>query len=294
MCPVASLARVTASRLRSGYLAVILLSLLCVFGLSAARPAHAAERLLFCNTPERLTMPGTAAETTLTKGKTYRIFFHYRSGMKTTEPLVLSFTGSKGRPFHVEMRSGVGDPNRDPTLVGRQAMARYLTAPRKRLTADRTGRVRVPITLQPRETASGVVSVVADHDVRLRIYLRHDRWTLPRAKVVAFDAPKRVMTVALTRAVRRQYRRIGLPEPGTKTIYGLLYAIRVDAPQGSHVRIDFSPRGGAGRTGGHAQWQALSIQYCRGWLVTLRRGDCRSRRPAAPHYRSLRRRLLPG
>jgi hypothetical protein len=208
-----------------------------------APAARAAEKLLFCNTPERIRTPGTYADTRLKKGQTYRIFFHYRNSTSGTSPLVLSFKDAKGRPVTLDVRSGIGLPSSDPTLVGRQAMARYLSAPRKRFIA-KDGSANIPITLRPKQVASGVMSVVADRDVRMRIYFRHDRWSVPGMKVVTIDASRRDMQVALTQKVKRQYRRIGLPEPGAETIYGLLYAFDVKAPKGSRVRITFSPRGG--------------------------------------------------
>jgi len=47
---------------------------------------------------------------------------------------------------------------------------------------------------------------------------------------------------------RRQYFRIGVPEPNMNRqmdgTYGMVYSFKVSAPPGRRVRVAFSPRGG--------------------------------------------------
>ena len=214
----------------------------------AAAAVEKADTLLFCNQPERILAGGAHADAHLTAGRTYRIFFHYRNGTGAAGPLVVAFHGSRGRPLTLDVRKGIGRPQKDPSEAGRQAMARFLKAPRQRHVGQKGG-ARFPLTLKRKEVASGVLTVRADQDVRLRIYFRHNRGVVPGARVVAVDAPRRDYTVTLARgAGERQYFRIGVPEPGMSRhlggTYGLVYSFQVNAPPGSRVRVSFSPRGG--------------------------------------------------
>jgi hypothetical protein len=70
------------------------------------------------------------------------------------------------------------------------------------------------MALKARQVASGVLTVRADQDARLRIYFRHNRWTVPKARVIALDSPRREVPVVLSPDAKRQYYRIGSPEEG--------------------------------------------------------------------------------
>ena len=105
-----------------------------------------------------------------------------------------------------------------------------------------------------RQTASGVITVTAKSDVRLRIYWRHNKWTVPGARVVAINTPRRQVDVLLIKGQAGERYRIGVPEVGMSKqldgTYGMVYSFKVDAPLGSRVRVSFSPRGGkAGMVG---------------------------------------------
>jgi hypothetical protein len=215
---------------------------------ASARSARAQDRLLFCNDPEKIRMPGAHADARLESGRTYRIFFHYKNVTPAAGALVIALHGSKGQPLDLRVRKGIADPQRDPPRAGRQAMARFLSA---RETSFRgNGGARFAMKLGSRQVASGVLTVRADQNVRLRIYYRHNRWTVPGAHVVAVDAPRREVAVALSSKSQRQYFRIGDPEKGMSRrldgTYGMLYAFKVAAPPGRRVRVSFSPRGGQG------------------------------------------------
>jgi hypothetical protein len=223
------------------------LSVALAVSLVGARPARAADELLFCNSPERLRMGGSHADRLLKAGRTYRIFFHYRNDTKGIGPLVVSFQGINGKPVSVMARKGIADPHPDPPHAGRQAMARFLKAPERRYGGKE--KVRFPIPLKPWQVGSGVLRVqVKGHDTRLRIYFRHDRYTVPGAQVVAIPSPRRDYDVVLSAQSRDRYFRIGVPEPELRKLmdgaYGLIYSFKVSAPAGSKVRIAFSPRGG--------------------------------------------------
>jgi hypothetical protein len=101
-------------------------------GFFGAGRAAAADHLLFCNRPERIRLPGAYADAPLIANRTYTIFFHYKNGSNSTGPLVIAFQGSRGEPITLDVRKGVADLQRDPPLAGRQAMARFLSAPSKR------------------------------------------------------------------------------------------------------------------------------------------------------------------
>ena len=210
------------------------------------RPAAAQDHLLFCNRPEKMRLPGAYADAALIANRTYTIFFHYKNVTNAAGPLVIALHGSRGEPITLDVRKGVADAQREPPLAGRQAMARFLSAPEKRFFG--TGGARFAMTVKPRQIASGVLTVKADQDARLRIYFRHNKWTVPGARVVAVDAPRRDIQVSLGPDALKQYVRIGMPEEGMDArldgTYGLLYAFRVDAPVGRKVRVLFSPRGG--------------------------------------------------
>ena len=212
------------------------------------RPARAQDHLLFCNRPEKMRLPGAYADAALIANRTYTIFFHYKNATNAAGPLVIALHGSRGEPITLDVRKGVADPQRDPPLAGRQAMARFLSSPEKRYFG--TGGARFALRLAAKQIASGVMTVKADQDARLRIYFRHNRWTVPGARAVAIDAPRRDIQVSLGPDALKQYVRIGTPEAGMDPrldgTYGLLYAFRVDAPEGRKVRVSFSPRGGQG------------------------------------------------
>jgi hypothetical protein len=226
-----------------------------VLAVGTAAPARAsavppslqeADVLLFCNRPERLDRPGAYADAKLSGGRTYRVFFHYRNASSRTQPLVVAFQGSVGKPLTLLVHKGIAEPQRDPPLAGKRAIERYLNAPSQRLVGR--GGVRFALPLRPRDVASGILTVRANQDCRLRIYFRDNRRVVPGARVVTVATPRRDVTVRLTAKSGPQYYRIGVPDralvghlDGT---YGLVYAFRVEAPAGSRVRVTFSPRGG--------------------------------------------------
>jgi hypothetical protein len=250
-------------------LLLLALSALCLAG--APRRAAAADRLLFCNRPERIRLPGAYADAPLVAGRTYTVFLHYRNGTRSAGPMVIALQGSRGRPITLDVRKGVADPRLDPSLAGRQAMARFLSAPSRRYVGK--GGARFPIPLKPKQVASGVITVRTNQDARLRIYFRHNRWTVPQARVIALDAPRREVPVVLSPDAKRHYYRIGVPEAGMNRrldgTYGLLYAFKVDAPPGRKVRVSFSPRGGkAGLVGSMGGVMRQSrIVGTAGWAV---------------------------
>ncbi len=240
--------------------AAFLLALLAAWVAAPAAPARASvastapgarlpqqvDTLLFCNQPERLQAPGAYADALLTGGRTYRIFFHYRNVTGAVKPLVIAFQGSVGKPLTVDIRKGIADPQNDPPQAGQQAMARYLKAPDQRFVGK--GGVRLPMNLRPWDVASGVLTVRADQDVRLRIYFQNNNQVVTNARVTAVKAPHRDVTIALSPEAAQQYYRIGIPEEGMTGgmdgAYGLVYTFHVQAPAGSKVRVTFSPRGG--------------------------------------------------
>lgn len=214
--------------------------------LFAAAPASAQDHLIFCNTPEKMGMPGTYADAPLIGGRVYTIFFHYRNTTADSGPFVVALHGSKGKALNLQVRKGIADPRRDPSLAGRQAMARFLSSGNKSYTGKGGARFAFPLGRQ--QVASGILTVRTDQDVRLRIYFRHSRWTAPGMRVVAVDTPRREVNIALSEDSARQSFRIGEPDPGTSRhmdgTYGMLYAFKVNAPEGSRIRVSFSPRGG--------------------------------------------------
>jgi hypothetical protein len=225
--------------------AVVLLAF--ALALLPGRAARAQDHLLFCNQPEKIRMPGAHADTMLTAGKTYTIFFHYRNVSGASGPLVVALNGSAGKKLTFTARKGFGDPRADPTLAGRQAMARFLSAPEKPFVGKK-GSAHFTLGLGNRQVASGVMTFRADQDTRLRIYFRHNQWSVPGARVVSIESPRREVQIALSKEQKRQSFRIGVPEAGMSRhldgTYGMVYAFKVDAPAGRKVRVSFSPRGG--------------------------------------------------
>lgn len=224
-------------------------TLAAILTLLTPRFAQAADKLLFCNQPERMINGGAHADALIKAGQTYRIFLHYRNGTRVTAPLVVAFQGTaKGKPLSISVQKGIAKPQIDPSEAGKQATARFMASPSKRY-IGRGGAVRFPITLKRNEVASGVLTVRAEQDVRLRIYFRHNKAVVSGARVVTVDAPRRDYVVALAPgAGQKQYFRIGVPEQGMSKhldgTYGVVYSFRVNAPAGSKVRVAFSPRGG--------------------------------------------------
>lgn len=240
-------------RVRSFVLFVVAVLTLIAANLLPRRAALAADTLLFCNQPERITAPGTYADTMLRAGQTYTVFFHYNNTTRSRGDLVVALSGSAGVPLRFDARKGFALAHRDPTVAGRQAMARYLSAPSKKYTGKKGG-AHFRLSAGAKQTASGVITFTAKSDARLRIYWRHNQWTVPGARVIAVDSPRREVDIALARGTEGYRYRIGVPDADMSKhldgTYGMLYSFRVDAPQGSRVRVSFSPRGGqAGMVG---------------------------------------------
>jgi hypothetical protein len=204
--------------------------------------------LLFCNEPERIRIAGTYADALLRGGHTYTIFFHYRCVSQEGGAFVVALHGAAGKPFQFVARQGLADPQHDPPMAGRQAMARFLSSPERDYRG--MGGARFAYRLGPRQVASGVLSVCCVTDARLHIYYKHDRYTVPHASAVVLDAPRRDHDVDLTNGNVQQSFRIGNPEQGKTSrldgAYGMVYAFHVQAPPGRRVRVSFSPRGGKG------------------------------------------------
>ncbi len=233
---------------------VFLLMVLGAFTLllPAQQPVLARGQLLFCNRPEKITASGTHADAMLRAGKSYTIFFHYKNTTSHRDNLVIALSGDSGTPLSFTARRGFGDAQRDPTLAGRQAMARYLSAPDLAYRGKK-GAAHFAVSLGSREIGSGLMTVTATTDARLRIYWRHNKWSVRGARVVAVDSPRRQVEVALTKGRSGSYR-IGVPDAGMSRYldgtYGMLYSFKVAAPKGSRVRVSFCPRGGkAGMVG---------------------------------------------
>ncbi len=239
-----------------------------------ALPAEGAapEHLLFCNDPEKIRAGGIYADTQLTGDHIYTIFYHYKNATKSTGDLVIALQGKAGEPLAFTARKGMADPQRDPSLAGRQAMARFLSGAEKDFVGAKGG-ARFSTRLKRQQIASGVFTVRCKSDARLLIYYRHSKWSVPGARVVAVDAPRREVAVSLTAGTARQTFRIGQPETGMSRhldgTYGMLYAFRVDAPIGSRVRVSFSPRGGkAGMVGSiNGVLRQTSIAPGRSWKI---------------------------
>ena len=207
----------------------------------------APETLLFCNNPEKITVPGTYADTMLRAGQTYTVFFHYKNTLRSRGNLVVALSGDAGTPLTFTARKGFANAHHDPTIAGRQAMARYLSAPTKHY-SGKNGGAHFALAVGSKRTASGVVTFTAQSDARMRIYFRHNKWTVPGARVVAVESPRRSVDILLAKGQAGERYRIGVPDPGMSKhldgTYGMVYSFKVDAPVGSRVRVSFSPRGG--------------------------------------------------
>jgi hypothetical protein len=121
-----------------------------VLTLLTPRFAQAADKLLFCNQPERMINGGTHADALIKAGQTYRIFLHYRNGTRVTAPLVVSFQGtSKNKPLSIFIQKGIAKPQTDPSEAGKQATARFMASPARqyvgRAATGRGGAVRFPV-----------------------------------------------------------------------------------------------------------------------------------------------------
>lgn len=197
--------------------------------------------------PEKIRMGGAVADYRLQAGATYTIFYHYRNVSKDSGPFVIALHGSGSGPLRFMARQGLADPQHDPPLAGRQAMARFLQAGENSLTGKK-GAARFAHTLKQGQVASGVLTVRCEKNARLRIYFKHDKWTVPGAGVVSVPDPRKEIAVALTPHAKSVYYRIGVPDAGCDRrmdgTYGMLYAFRVAAPAGRRVRVLFCPRGG--------------------------------------------------
>ena len=231
------------NRLVSFFLAALCLA--CI----SARPAAAQDYLLFCNKPERMRIPGAYADAKLEAGKTYTIFYHYRNVSGESGPFVVALHGAGEGVMRFTARQGFADPQDDPPTAGRQAMARYLSAPEKEMIGQK-GVARFAYAITPWQTVSGILTVTCENDARLRIYFRHDKWDVPRAEVFPMVTPRRDIDIIMANEGDEEYYRIGQPEPAVKRnldgAYGLMYRFKIAAPEGWRVKVAFSPRGGKG------------------------------------------------
>ena len=220
--------------------------------------------LIFCNEPERMRLAGAYADQKLQAGHTYTIFFHYHCVAEQGGDFVVALHGNAGQRFRFVGRQGFADPQRDPPMAGRQAMARYLSAPERDYRG--VGGARFGYRLGPHETASGILTVCAESDARLRIYFKHDQYTVPHSSVLMLDTPHHEQEVDLTSGDGSQTFRIGNPETSHNTkldgAYGILYAFHIQAPPGRKVRISFSPRGGKGGLVGSLDGKLLQTGIC--------------------------------
>ncbi len=220
--------------------------------------------LIFCNEPERMRLAGAYTDELLRAGHTYTIFFHYHCVAEQAGDFVVALHGSAGQRFRFVGRQGFADPQRDPPMAGRQAMARYLSAPER--TYRGVGGARFGYRLGPHQIASGILTVCAESDARLRIYFKHDQYTVPHASVVSLDTPRHEQEVDLTSGDGSQTFRIGNPEKSRNIqldgAYGILYAFHIQAPPGRKVRISFSPRGGKGGLVGSLDGKLLQTGIC--------------------------------
>lgn len=257
--------RNAAMWLHSGIvLGAILLSLV------SASPAHAQDRLIFCNEPERIRGAGTYAEAALEADKTYTVFYHYRNDSRSSGDFVLALRGAAPGPVRLSVRQGLADPIFDPPLAGRQAMARFFKGGERILVGPK-GQARFSFRLAHRKVASGVLVITPEEDCRLRIYYKHDRWKIRQARTVVVDAPRRDVEISLSDDARKHSVRIGEPEEGMSQLfdgtYGMVYHFKIDAPTGSRVRVLFSPRGGKGGVVGSLNGSLVKsgIIPARGW-----------------------------
>ncbi|MBC8104038.1 MAG: hypothetical protein H7Z41_15805 [Cytophagales bacterium] len=214
-----------------------------------ARPAWSQDHLLFCNNPEKIRISGVYADTLLKAGEKYTVFYHYKNVTGVSGNFVVALHGAVAKPLRFTARQGFANPQNDPPLAGRQAMARFLSSVDKSF-VGKQGAGRFTHRVGDRNVVSGVLSVQCDQPTRLRLYFRHDKWTVPGARVIAVATPRREVEIALSTASDRKSFRIGQPEAGMNRrldgTYGMLYAFKIAAPQGRRVRVSFSPRGGKG------------------------------------------------
>jgi hypothetical protein len=214
------------------------------------RSAFSQDKLIYCNEPERIRDAGAYASAYLEAGTTYTIFYHYRNDSGDSGDFVLGLRSIDEKSFSVATKQGLADPDVDPPTAGRQAMARFLRAGEKPIFAAK-GTARFAFRLGHRQVASGMLTLKPDRDLRLRIYFKHDQWDAPRMRTIVVDSPRCDIEIPLSEssATRRTYR-IGMPELTEQRTrlrdgsYGMLYAFKINAPEGSKVRISFSPRGG--------------------------------------------------
>jgi hypothetical protein len=227
------------------YLSVVLVALLLILAI----PARAQDKLIFCNTPERLTTPGIYASAVLEPSQTYTIFYHYYNVSGRSGDLYLGFQGEEGSPLTIRIRQGTADPRRDPSLAGRQAMMRFMGAAEKEIIGSE-GYARFRYVVGNRQVASGMLTITPRQKVTFQAYFRHALWTVKGAQAVVVDAPRYDVEIPLTADMARQSYRIGVPEgtphPHFDGTYGFLYSFKIAAPEGSRVRVAFSPRGGKG------------------------------------------------
>ena len=103
-------------------------------------------------------MGGAYADALLTAGTTYTIFYHYRNLSRTGGPLVIALHGTNPGPLKFSARKGMADPQRDPPLAGRQAMARFLQAGENAFVGKK-GTAHFSSTLKNGQVASGILTV---------------------------------------------------------------------------------------------------------------------------------------
>jgi hypothetical protein len=252
---------------------LFLLFSLFLCGLFIATPtAHAQEKLLFCNTPERIKTAGIYSEAILEPGRTYTIFYHYYNVSGGSDYLNMRFrtakdatgqVGVKRPPLSFLLRQGTADPRRDPCEAGRQAMARFMSSPEGSYTAP-DGEAIFRYRVGNRQTISGMLSVTPEERVSVTVYFRHDKWTVKNGQTVLIDAPRYEVEIPLAYAagMQEQKYRIGLPEPDASQhydgTYGVLYSFKIAAPENSRVRIFFTPRGGKAGMVGSLNGELLS------------------------------------
>lgn len=226
------------------YLTVAVLALLCL-----AKQSAAQDRLIYCNHPEKIAGPGVLGDARLEPFRTYTVFYHYKNTSARADSFVLGLYGAERGPLDFSVRQGLADPRRDPPTVGKQAMARLFTNAEKRYSAG-DGNARFSYRLGRGEVASGVLVVTTDQAARLRIYFGNDRRPVSGMRTVLVDAPRQDVEIQLGARGDTQRFRIGLAEEGADQTrdgsYGAVYAFKIAAPEGSRVRVMFSPRGGKG------------------------------------------------
>ena len=210
---------------------------------------QAQDKLIYCNEPERIRDAGTYADARLLAGQSYTVFYHFRNTSNDTGDFVVQFKSLDEGAFSFAAKQGFADPDSDPPTVGRQAMARFLRANDKQIVADR-GVARFAYKLTNYQVASGVMTIRADKNIRMRIYFKHDKWDAPRMRTLVLDSPRCDVEVPLNGDLTKQSYRIGMPERDASRArlrdgsYGMIYSFKIAAPEGRRVRIGFIPRGG--------------------------------------------------